>query len=136
MFTPPFRVEPKQYLGTDTVYLIHDATDQLVAATFDAETARLVAARLNPAMPLIYSAAMLAGFRLILEKELRAPLAGLALDAGRLLDDLCDWFGFDPGQRAIVLGPQVAAYVADEPIGCERAALADQAVRIIEVQYA
>lgn len=136
MFTPPFRVEPKQYLGTDTVYLIHDATDQLVASTFDAETARLVAARLNPAMPLIYSAAMLAGFRLILEKELRAPLAGLALDAGRLLDDLCDWFGFDPGQRAIVLGPQVAAYVADEPIGCEQADGNDREVRIIEVQYA
>jgi hypothetical protein len=55
---------------------------------------------------------MLACFREVLEDELGHPLGEpTLLDAALLLDDLCSFLGFNPSQRAVVMGARVAEYV-------------------------
>ncbi len=132
MFTPPFIFTPKNYPGTGDVYLIHDATDQLVATAFNAEAARQICTRLNPTTQNNYVASMLAALRLQLEHDLGAPLTDQPLPIGDVFSTLADWFGLHSGQRAIALGHDTLAYMALQGVGDRHA----EAVRIIEVQYA
>jgi len=131
MKTPqaPYRVVPSTIEETE-VFHVFDATDQLVATSFDADHAKLISAKLNPYSEKSYVSSMLCAWRLMVEHELRRSVAGVEFDLTMALDDLCAWFGLHTGQRALVLGPIGAAYV-------DRGARMDgEAVRIIEVQYA
>lgn len=105
-----YDVDPVRLGSAVTLYNIHDCLrHRTVATAYFLSDAMTIAAKLNaPEIDAGYRrrgllAMELYAFRLMLENENQAPLTenpGIAF----LLDDLCTFFGFNTGQRAIVLG--------------------------------
>ncbi len=114
----PFCVTPAR-VDAGPIFLITDAHEQIITSAFEASLAGFVADKLNHRCDDKYAdpvrvnplvASMLAAFRVHLEYENGGPLIDEP-DVPLLLADLCDWFGFNTGERAMALGPSMLAYL-------------------------
>lgn len=112
----PFFVTPKR-VDAGPIFLITDATEQIITSAFDAHLAHFVSEKLNHRCDDKYNdpirinplvASMLCAFRLHLEHENGGDLTDDPL-IPCLLADLCDWFSLNTGERAIALGPKTLA---------------------------
>lgn len=114
----PYVVTPAR-VDAGPIWLITDAHDRIITSAFEASLAGFVADKLNHRCDDRYNdpvrinplvASMLCAFRLHLEHENGGPLVNEP-DVPLLLADLCDWFGFNTGERAMALGPEMLAYL-------------------------
>jgi hypothetical protein len=115
---PLYIITADTVLDTD-VYHVVDTTvpDHITATCFNRADAEFVAAKLNgprnqtnPRLrPL--AAMEICDFRLLLEHENGGPLTGDPQIAF-FLSDLCDFLGFNTGERALALGAQLLVYLS------------------------